>query len=163
MRRLRQGQCACASLLTPRRPCGPCSRLPPRRPGSRCAILLSWPEDLLAAGGKFSTGTHSPTGAGGSQGLAGVSHPALLAHTFGLPLLSLMGPSSAKNYVSLKLHSQQITISAAAAGPPPCLGPGGATGVGAFEPVPSPAAVGPGTKPASSWVFLKAAPSLGMG
>jgi len=50
-----------------------------------------------------------------------------------------------------------------AAIPTPCPGPGGASEVGAAASVPSPAAAGPGTKPTLSRVFLKAAPSLGMG
>lgn len=96
MRRVRQGQRACASLLRRQRPCDPCSRLPPHPPGSHRLLLLSWPQDLLAAGGEFLTGTCSPTGRGGSQGLAGVSHPTLLAHAFGLPLLSPVGPHQQK-------------------------------------------------------------------
>lgn len=95
-RRVRHGQRAHASLLTPRRPRGPRSRLPPHRPGSHRALLLSWPEDLLAAGVKFPTGTHSPTGGGGSQVLARVSHPALLAYAFGLPLLLPWAPHQQK-------------------------------------------------------------------
>lgn len=91
-RRMRQGRRASASLLTPGRPRCPRSCLSPSHPGSHRALLLSWPGDLLAAGVKFPTGTHSPTGRGGSQGLVGVSHPALLAHAFGLPHLSPMGP-----------------------------------------------------------------------
>lgn len=91
-RRVRHGQRAHASLLTPRRPRGPRPCLPPRRPGSHRTLLLSWPEDLLAAGVKFPAGTYSPIGGGGSQVLARVSHPALLAHAFGLPLLLPWAP-----------------------------------------------------------------------
>lgn len=74
----------------------PRSRLPPRRLGSQHTLLLSWPEDFLAAGVKFPTGTCSPTGGGGSQGLARVSHPVLFARAFGLHLRSPVGPPSAK-------------------------------------------------------------------
>lgn len=70
--------------------------------------MPSWPKDLLAAGVKFPTWTQNPTVRGGSQGLSGVCHPVLLAHTFGLSLLSPLGYHQQK-YMNLKLHNQQIT------------------------------------------------------
>lgn len=94
-RQLRHGWCANMSLLTWQRPHGPGSQVP--KPSS---IPLSAPallaEDLLAAGVKFPTGTCSPMDGGSSHDLTGVSHPALLAHTFGL-LLSPMGARQQKN------------------------------------------------------------------
>lgn len=109
--------CACvtadtAEAMRPLLPPVPTlSGIPPRAP----ALLA---RGLAGCRSKIPPGTCSPTGGGSSHGLAGVSHPALLAHAFGLPLLCPTGSPSAKNSVSLKLHSQQITYFSSGSRPP---------------------------------------------